>query len=49
MNNEGSDGFTAADTFTYDGNGIYSLETTLTAGVQTFTITSITSIRARSL
>ncbi|PCH96198.1 MAG: pullulanase [Gammaproteobacteria bacterium] len=40
MNNDGADGFTAADTFTYDGNGVYSLDTTLTAGVQTFTITS---------
>jgi len=43
MNNDGNNGFAATDTFTYDGNGIYSLETTLTAGVQTFTITSISS------
>jgi len=43
MNNEGSDGFTVADTFTYEGSGIYSLETALTAGIQTFTITSIDS------
>lgn len=43
MNNNGNDGFTAADTFTYEGNGVYSLETTLTAGVQTFTITSISA------
>ena len=44
MNNDGNDGFTAADTFTYNGNGVYSLDTTLTAGVQTFTITSINSV-----
>ncbi|MCW8832504.1 MAG: DUF3372 domain-containing protein, partial [Colwellia sp.] len=44
MNNNGNDGFDAADTFTYDGNGVYSLNTTLTAGVQTFTITSIDSV-----
>lgn len=43
INNDGNNGFTAADTFTYDGSGIYSLETTLTAGVQTFIITSINS------
>ncbi|MCJ8318384.1 MAG: DUF3372 domain-containing protein [Colwellia sp.] len=41
MNNDGADGFTSEDTFTYDGNGVYSLDATLTAGVQTFTITSI--------
>ena len=44
MNNYGNDGFTAEDTFTYEGNGGYSLTTTLTAGVQTFTITSINSV-----
>jgi pullulanase len=44
MNNDGADGFTAADTFTYTGNDIYTLETTLTAGVQTFTITTIDSV-----
>jgi pullulanase len=44
MNNDGADGFTATDTFTYDGNDVYSLETTLTAGVQTFTITSVDSV-----
>jgi len=44
MNNNGVDGFDAEDTFTYDGNGVYSLETTLTAGVQTFTITSSDSV-----
>ncbi|MBL4942176.1 MAG: DUF3372 domain-containing protein [Colwellia sp.] len=44
MNNDGNDGFTAADTFTYDGSGVYSLATTLTAGVQTFTITSNDSV-----
>lgn len=44
MNNDGNDGFTIADTFTYEGNGVYSLEATLTAGAQTFTITSINSI-----
>jgi len=43
MNNQGNDGFTSADTFTYEGNGVYSLATTLSAGVQTFTITSINS------
>lgn len=44
MNDDGSSGFTAADTFTYDGVGVYSLETSLTAGVQSFTITSIDSV-----
>jgi len=44
MNANGNSGFTAADTFTYDGNGVYSLNTTLTAGVQTFTLTSINSV-----
>jgi len=44
MNNDGIDGFAAQDTFTYAGNGIYSLDTTLTAGVQTFTITSADSV-----
>ncbi len=44
MNNDGNDGFDAADTFTYDGNDVYSLETSLTAGVQTFTITSSDSV-----
>lgn len=43
MNNDGADGFTAADTFTYEGNGVYSLATSLTAGAQTFTVTSINS------
>ena len=40
MNNNGQDGFTDADSFSYDGNGIYSLNYTLNAGEQTFTITS---------
>lgn len=44
MNNDGADGFTATDTFTYAGNGVYSLDTTLTAGLQTFTITSDDSV-----
>jgi pullulanase len=44
MNNDGNDGFSSADTFTYDGNGIYSLEVALTAGTQTFTVTSINSM-----
>jgi pullulanase len=44
MNNDGADGFTITDTFTYEGNGIYTLDTTLTAGVQTFTITSVDSV-----
>ena len=43
MNNDGNDGFTADDTFIYDGNGIYSLATSLTAGAHSFTITSINS------
>jgi len=43
MNNEGNDGFTDSDTFTYEGNGVYSLDATLSAGVQTFTITSVDS------
>lgn len=43
MNNDGNDGFTSADTFTYDGNGFYSLATTLAAGTHTFTLTSIDS------
>ncbi|WP_019026381.1 alpha-1,6-glucosidase domain-containing protein [Colwellia piezophila] len=44
MNNDGADGFVAADTFTYQGNGVYSVDTTLTSGLQTFTITSIDSV-----
>ena len=44
MNNDGIDGFAADDTFTYDGNDIYSLDVNLSAGVQTFTITSVDSI-----
>jgi pullulanase len=44
MNNEGNDGFTDKDTFTYEGHGIYSVDATLTAGEQTFTITSIDSV-----
>ena len=43
MNNEGNNGFTEADTFIYQGNGIYSIDTTIAAGEQTFTITSIDS------
>ncbi len=44
MNNEGNDGFNANDTFVYQGNDIYSLDTSLPAGEQTFTITSIDSV-----
>ena len=43
MNNDGNDGFTLNDTFIYQGNGVYSLDTTLSAGAQTFTITSVDS------
>ncbi|MGL1958061.1 MAG: DUF3372 domain-containing protein [Colwellia sp.] len=32
--------FESADSFTYDGSGVYSVDYTLTAGVQTFAITS---------
>ena len=38
MNNWGNNGLTNTDSFTYDGNGIYSLNFTLAAGVQTFKI-----------
>jgi pullulanase len=43
MNNNGDDGFTNADMFNYEGNGIYQLDTTLVMGEQTFTITSVNS------
>jgi len=44
MNNHGADGFSDADTFTYKGNGVYSLETSLATGAQTFTLTSLDSL-----
>lgn len=44
MNNEGNDGFSDSDTFSYEGNNIYSLDTTLSAGVQTFAITSVDAV-----
>lgn len=44
MNNDGLDGFTAEDSFSYDENGVYSLDFTLTAGEHTFTITSDDSV-----
>ncbi|GHE78025.1 alpha-1,6-glucosidase domain-containing protein [Thalassotalea profundi] len=40
FNDYGNNGYTAADKFTYDGNGIYSLTTTLIAGTQSFIIAS---------
>ncbi len=40
MNNWGNDGLTSTDSFSYDGNGVYSIDFTLTAGVQTFKIAS---------
>lgn len=43
MNNDGAEGFSDTDTFTYEGNGLYSLDTSLTVGIQSFTITSINS------
>jgi len=44
MNNSGNDGFSAADTFVYQGNGIYRLDTSLLVGAQTFAITSIDAL-----
>jgi pullulanase len=44
MNDNGNSGFADTETFTYDGNDIYSLDITLAAGLQTFTVTSIDSV-----
>jgi pullulanase len=41
MNNQGADGFVDADKFSYVGNDVYSLETTLSEGQQSFIITSL--------
>ncbi|PCI58586.1 MAG: pullulanase [Gammaproteobacteria bacterium] len=38
MNNWGNDGLTSTDSFSYDGNGVYSIDFTLIAGAQTFKI-----------
>jgi pullulanase len=38
MNNFGDDGLTDVDLFSYDGNGIYSIDYQLTAGTQTLKI-----------
>ena len=40
MNNDGLDGLTEDDSFSYVENGVYSIDFTLTAGEHTFTITS---------
>jgi pullulanase len=40
MNNDGLDGFTAEDSFSYDENGVYSIDYALSSGEHTFTITS---------
>jgi pullulanase len=40
MNNDGLDGFTAEDSFSYDENGSYSIDYALSSGEHTFTITS---------
>ncbi|WNC72293.1 DUF3372 domain-containing protein [Thalassotalea psychrophila] len=42
MNNWGSPSFTSGDTFTYQGNGIYSLSVDLAVGTHTFAITDLT-------
>ena len=44
MNNDGADGFTGNDTFTYQGNDVYALDSNLSAGAQTFTITSVDAV-----
>jgi pullulanase len=40
MNNNGEGGFTEQDAFVYQGNDIYQLDFTLSAGVYTFKVTS---------
>ncbi|XQW83818.1 alpha-1,6-glucosidase domain-containing protein [Thalassotalea piscium] len=40
FNNFGSNGYSANDKFVYDGDGIYTLTTTLTAGTHSFIIAS---------
>jgi pullulanase len=40
MNNFGDDGLTGADSFTYAGNGVYSIDYVLTAGTQILKIAS---------